>query len=82
MSEITIDGNILSFECPHCSLWIQVQKNEINCSIFRHGVFKNTMEQIPPHSSKDFCDRTIGTIYGCGKPFKIINNRVEKCDYI
>jgi hypothetical protein len=81
-TEITIDGNMLSFECPHCGLWTLVKQNEINCAIFRHGIYKDSKKQLPPHSSKASCDAAVGSIYGCGKPFKIVGNRVEKCDYI
>jgi hypothetical protein len=73
-------------KCPHCEEYIEII--EINCAIFRHGIFKNTAQQIDPHTPKQICDQYIKTnaIYGCGKPFKIIfreNNLVaEICDYI
>jgi hypothetical protein len=59
-----------TFPCPHCGGYIQVQKNQINCKIFRHGVKKN-MTQIPPHSTKAQCDAYLksGNVYGCCKPF-------------
>ncbi len=72
--------------CPHCEDIVQI--NEFNCCIFRHAVFKATMLQIDPHSSKEVCDEYIqkGLIYGCGKPFKVVlqNNLfiAEICDYI
>tara|TARA_B100000073_G_scaffold322095_1_gene303145 strand:- start:140 stop:361 length:222 start_codon:yes stop_codon:yes gene_type:complete len=73
---------------------MELIKNEINCAIYRHGIFKNTGEQIDPHASKEICDKLVEKelIYGCGKPFKLFENRnpvtkeinyyVEKCDYI
>lgn len=74
-------------QCPHCEEFVIIQ--ELNCKIFRHGTLKTTNEQIPPHSSKDDCDKlfTTGQIYGCGKPFKIIvldsgEWKIEICDYI
>ena len=72
--------------CPHCNEFIIIEK--LNCGIFRHGIFKENGQQIPPHSSKEHCDNYInnGVIYGCGKPFKIILKNdiytVEICDYI
>jgi hypothetical protein len=30
------------FECPHCDVPIQVEGNQVNCRIFRHGQMKNT----------------------------------------
>jgi hypothetical protein len=80
-------------QCPHCQQYIVIL--ELNCKIFRHGTYKTTGEQIPPHSPKDICDKLVETdqIYGCGKPFRIVileneNNEeknqwlIEKCEYI
>ena len=80
--------NYVTLTCPHCELQIVIYKNEINCAIFRHGVMKGTGMQIAPHSSKAKCDDLIAKnlIYGCGKPFKVVqlNNeyKAEICDYI
>jgi len=74
--------------CPHCNNTIQIYKNEINCAIFRHGVMKATGMQIGPHTSKAQCDdlESRDLIFGCGKPFRIVNcnseYKVEICDYI
>ena len=74
-------------ECPHCKTTIEIL--ELNCCIFRCGVYKDTLEQINPHLGKEECDRLDqeGLIYGCGKPFQIImdeNNtyQVIICGYI
>jgi hypothetical protein len=73
--------------CPHCQGIVVVQ--QINCAIFRHGVFRNSGEQIPPHSSKLEC--TVWSerqeIWGCGKPFQVVKNIDNKleaiiCEYI
>lgn len=76
-------------ECPHCNNQIQIYRNEINCSIFRHGILKTTGQQIGSHSSKIECDNYIlnNLIYGCGKPFRLIKEngdiyKAEICDYI
>lgn len=60
--------------CPHCDENIVIEK--INCAIFRHAVIKTTREQLNPHSSKEICDDLIlkNSIFGCGKPFKVIKN--------
>lgn len=74
--------------CPHCDQCILLLKSEINCRIYRHGVFKNTMTQIDPHSSKELCEKYVkeDLIYGCGKPFyiEIIESDIILyiCDYI
>ena len=74
-----------SLTCPHCSGTIIVYPNELNCRIFRHGVYRATNEPIPPHTSKDECDRLVleNLIHGCGKPF-MVNNEIQAvaCDYI
>ena len=69
--------------CPHCQCYIFIEK--LNCRIFRHGVFKLSGQQIPPHLDKVECDKLISEqrIYGCGKPFRINNELIAKiCDYI
>ena len=65
-------------ECPHCKC--QVEIIEINCAIFRHGTYKNTGQQMNPHTPKAECDRLAETnaIYGCGKPFRVVKNN-EGC---
>ena len=78
----------LEFSCPHCKDLIIVNINEINCGIFRHGVFKHNNEQINPHETKENCDKFLNEklVYGCAKPFQIIKTndtyKVSICDYI
>ena len=70
-------------ECPYCKQIIEI--TEINCGIFRHGIYKSNNEQIDPHMSKEDCiDLVIkDLIYGCGRPFRIVDsNNAEMCDYI
>jgi len=78
--------------CPHCNEEIIIYKNDYNCKIFRHGVFKKDLKMLDPHSSKEKCKmlKEKDLIFGCGKPFriiqKVINNEkrdiFEICDYI
>ena len=76
----------LIINCPHCNDIVLIE--ELNCKIFRHGIIKNTCEQINPHATKIECDNYIknNLVYGCAKPFRIIeyenNYSVEICDYI
>lgn len=80
----------LIFECPNCDTQIQVFKNETNCNIFRHGVYKNTYEQIPPHTSKIDCEELLKNdkVFGCCCPFyfckepNINDSKIIICDYI
>jgi len=80
------DKKLLIINCPNCDDYIII--TEINCSIFRHGIFKDNNIQIDPHSSKDLCDyyKKNDLIYGCGKPFRLIkineNFYTEICEYI
>lgn len=73
-------------QCPHCEQSIEIIK--INCRIFRCGIIKQTFNQIDPHLPKDQCDKlhAEGVIYGCGKPFQIVQTgeewRAIICDYI
>lgn len=72
--------------CPHCKDYIIIK--ELNCCIFRHGIYKSSGEQMNPHANKNECDylKEKDLIFGCGKPFKIIidneNVILEICDYI
>ena len=60
-------------ECPHCADMIEIL--QINCGVFRHGVFKKNQQQINAHAPEEFCKNVFENelIYGCGKPFKVIN---------
>jgi hypothetical protein len=98
MSGVAYDDSsgVYSFQCPHCQLFVEVGRNEINCRIFRHGYFFSKtpdgriilIAQMNPHESEQECDRLSrsGLIYGCGKPFRLtqVNGEwtVEPCGYI
>lgn len=77
------------FRCRHCNEDFIVNRNDFNCMILRHAVYKSNMQYIPPHSSEEECTRLLqnGEIFGCGKPLKIITLEngtfdVIICDYI
>jgi hypothetical protein len=76
------------FDCPHCYKPILVYNKDLNCRIFRHGIYKNTYKQIDPHLEKKKCDDLVEKkeIFGCGKPFRIRgdhgNYYIEICEYI
>lgn len=80
--------NHLIVSCPHCNDYILIYKKELNCKIFRHGIYLHNKKQIDPHLPKKECDRLFNEklIIGCGKPFKIKENFglyiALKCDYI
>jgi hypothetical protein len=87
MAEKVEAPDLSIIECPHCKQTIEI--TEINCGIFRHGVYKETGEQIDPHMPKEGCHELVikDLIYGCGRPFRIvesINSQivVEICEYI
>jgi hypothetical protein len=85
MEKINIEKEMI-VKCPHCNENIIIE--QINCAIFRHGIYKHNLQQIDPHLNKERCDELIknNKIFGCGKPFLIkkINNiwESEICDYI
>jgi len=72
--------------CPHCQELVLIE--QLNCKIFRHAMFKTTGQQIDPHSPKEICDELVkqNKVYGCGKPFLIIEEDSKYvaiiCDYI
>ena len=84
--EFDKEKNCYYFYCPHqeCQMLIEVKKEDINCKIFRHGIYKKNYKMLDPHLKKSECDRLKENdlIYGCGKPFKFDGVKVEICDYI
>lgn len=77
------------FKCPHCESYVVVHETELNCRIFRHALFKNTLKQIDPHMPEKECVylTTTNQVIGCAKPFIMIKQDentyfVDKCDYI
>jgi hypothetical protein len=70
--------------CPHCLDNIIINENDLNCCIFRHAIYKKNFNQISPHTSEEKCNRLItkNKVFGCAKPSKYVNNRLEICDYL
>ena len=87
-NKVEQDGNLFRFKCPHCSMNIEVETKQTNCRIFRCGIIKSNMKQIPPHTKKPQCDDYVNKnlIFGCSAPFRFIyhkdGNYVESCGYI
>jgi hypothetical protein len=76
---------LISFVCcPYSDCEISIEIIEVNCGIFRCGVYKNNGQQIDPHLSKEKCEQLKhdDKIWGCGRPYQLINNTLVKCDYI
>lgn len=76
MSKLKLENDFYSFLCPHCLNDIMVYKTELNCRIFRHGIYRESYKQIDPHASKLLCDELVmkNKVIGCAKPFEIIND--------
>jgi len=64
--------------CPHCQELILIYYKDVNCKIFRHGAFRDTLLPIDPHTPKELCDVYVkeNKIYGCGKPFQLLPSAV------
>ena len=77
-------------KCPHCNDDIFILIYEINCNVFRHGIYKDNLQQMDPHAKKSVCEKLKrdDLIFGCGKPFSLDHDKKEnkffavKCDYI
>ena len=84
MFEFDANSGMYIITCPHCSNLLVVGKDEIRCKIFRHAVYKSTMEFIYPHTPKEKCEALVsaGVVYGCGKPFWFDGQTLSTCDYI
>lgn len=75
---------VFSFNCPRCQIQIEVLMSQLNCRIFRCGVYKHNMEPINPHASLEECTSLLeqDVIYGCTQPFKILQDMtVVTCEY-
>ena len=81
-----VDKVEIIITCPHCGQFAEIL--ELNCRIFRCGIFKHNLQQIPPHETKEICDdlKLRDVIFGCGKPFRIMENsgvmEAVACEYI
>jgi hypothetical protein len=47
-------NDLIVIECPHCKELAII--SELNCKIFRHGMYKNNFQQIDPHLNKSECN--------------------------
>lgn len=79
-----IDGSYF-ISCPMCNTTIEIPDREINCKIFRCGVYRtNGCPPINPHTPEAECKRLVkeNLIWGCGSPFRFDGTVVSKCEYI
>ncbi len=73
-------------ECPHCKELMYIE--ELNCSIFRHAIMKDTFVQVDPHLPKEGCEQLLkeDKVFGCCKPFIVLSKDnvviTKVCDYI
>lgn len=81
---VRLDKGIAGMRCPWCEGSVIVPPSDMNCGIFRHGVYKATGEPIGAHAGQEECEKLYasGAILGCGKPFKVEGDRVLKCGWI
>jgi len=80
-----MEEDYIIINCPHCQESIIIYKNEINCRIFRHAVFKHNDEPVNPHLSESDCENLVATgqVFGCCKPFQLNDQNIpEICGYI
>jgi hypothetical protein len=87
MNEVIIENDFYFFKCPYCEQEIIVDKKDLNCCIFRHAIYKHNYQQVDPHLTEYECKKLIekNSVYGCCKPFEIINRNSKlycvKCAY-
>jgi hypothetical protein len=66
---------LLMFTCPYedCQGTVTVSPNQVNCGVFRHGVYKTTGRPIGAHLSQAKCLELVhqSKVYGCARPFRI-----------
>jgi hypothetical protein len=61
-----------------------IQIVQINCNVFRCGVYKDSYLQINPHLPQDISEKLVkeDRIWGCGKPFQFCNDKLIPCAWI
>jgi hypothetical protein len=90
---ICTETKFLLFSCPQCRELVQVETNQLNCGIFRHAVYHDTMQLVDPHLPKEICELLVreNKVFGCCKPFQIKQSisiqgdpiyALQCCDYI
>ena len=78
------------FTCLHCQELFVISHNDFNCRILRHGVYKENLQPMNPHATKEECSALLrdGKIYGCAGPLEIVvaegtpRYEIRICDYI
>ena len=84
---VVIEDGLIFFECVKCGIGIIIPINELNCKIFRCGVYKDTNIPINPHTLKETCKQLVDQklILGCGCAFELLKTTdsfdVVECDY-
>ena len=70
------------YSCPYCQGGITIE--QINCGIFRHGIYRSTGLQMNPHTPQQECERLVqqNVIWGCGRPFRFDGKTIQPCDYL
>ena len=53
--EVKLIEDFYVFNCPQCNEEIIVFKDELNCKIFRHAVYKHNYQQVDPHLPEKEC---------------------------
>jgi len=71
MCDVTSDGDVFRFLCPHCDGQVEVEKQQVRCRIFRHATLKLSGRQLDPHAPRGQCEamHAAGLVHGCAKPF-------------
>jgi len=67
--------------CPACKEPVLI--DQVNCGIFRHAFYTDTLKTVDPHASKRHIMETMacGRLGGCGAPFEVVDGRARMCDY-
>jgi hypothetical protein len=64
--------------CPHCRNYVEILQE--NCKIFRHAQYMDG-RPVNPHASEQELESHANSMYGCRKPFEIVNGEAIVCTY-
>ena len=74
---LIITDDLYIMTCPHCTMVSICLKTELNCKIFRCGIFKASFGQIGQHLTEEHARalKNADLIYGCSCQYMVDLNK-------
>lgn len=71
-----VEVTMFRFVCPWCAGQVEVQREDVQCGVFRHAQYV-TGGLVDPHCNESTMKQLIQNklVIGCGQPFKLLNSQ-------